>query len=62
MNEIITKKEVEGFRDECDASVSNRLSENEIREMILCDRQRNEEIAAGKPYYDYDAQKWVNET
>lgn len=57
---IVTKGEVKKFRAECRGGADN-LSDRAIIEMLMCEKQRNEQIKNGGVYFDYDRQEWVGE-
>ena len=57
-----TQTAIDAMRESFSPDVRSRIGGREIVEIILCDRQRADDIATGKPYYDYDRQCWVNAT
>ena len=59
MNQTITQKEIDAMRESFSPECRDKIGDREIYEMVLCDRQRLEDIATGKPYYDYDRQCWI---
>jgi hypothetical protein len=40
--------------------IANGAPESEVNDYVACELQREEDIKAGRPYYDYEAQEWRN--
>ena len=38
-----------------------KIADKDLVEMLLCDMRQANDIISGMPYYDYAAQKWVEE-
>ena len=33
---------------------------SDVNDIVACEIQREDQIAAGRPYYDYETQEWRN--